>query len=112
MAFHDVAHVAHVDGHAVFSADDDVGDLLQAGDQPDAVHEQRFAGSRDQTTADVGVVPLQCINHIRHGEVVFQQIRRIEDDLILPLLAAPAVDLGHPFHTAKLWLDGPVLNGP
>ena len=107
----DLGHVADADRHAVLGRDDDRLDLLDVRRAAEAVDEQRSAlparmlppptlrlFSSTASTTSSKVRP--CLIS-RFG---------IDADLVLLLVAAPGVDLGHAGHGPQLGLDDPVVD--
>ena len=107
-----VRHVADADRHAVLGGDHDVLDLLQVDRAALAVDQQHPRPDGDAPAADVAVVLLDGLHNLVERQAVLDQPLRVDADLVLLFVAAPAVDLGHAGNGPKLRLDDPVVNGP
>ena len=86
--------VADPRGDALAGAHDDVADVRRARDDADALNEARLPGLVDRPAADVGVVALERLGQFPQRQVVLREPARVDDDLDLPLVASPRVDLG------------------
>jgi hypothetical protein len=65
---------------------------LNVDSSADAVNEQHFAAIGHSSTADVFIVGRDCVRHFLKGQSVLKQSLRVETNLILLFVAAPAID--------------------
>ena len=107
----DVGHVADPDRHAVLGRHHDGLDLLDVDGAADAVDQEHAAAPADVAAADVAVVLLDRLDHLVEGQAVLDEAVGVDADLVLLLVAAPAVDLGRALHCPQLGPDDPVVDG-
>ena len=70
------------------------------------------SGPLDIASAHVGVVVLEGIDHILHGQAeTGQPFRKRRNDVFLAV-AADRVDLGHARNRSQLWPDDPIVKRP
>ena len=112
MADLDLGDVADANRGPVLGSDDDLFDLIHVRRPPDAGDEEHLIAITKVAAAGVSVVPLHSIDDFIKRELVAVETLRIETDLILLLIATPAIHLGRPLHGAQLWLDDPVVDRP
>src|SRR5439155_8125 len=78
---------------ALLRAHDDVPNLFNVYREPDAMHEQHLAAASDVSPADIAVVLFDRLDDFLEGQAVFDKADRVDPNLELFFVAAPAVDL-------------------
>ncbi|MNJ21356.1 hypothetical protein D3C77_157060 [compost metagenome] len=106
----DFGDVAHTDRRAVDVGQDDIGDVIDAGQLPRCANQQLLAATLDVAGTDVGVVALKCGEQVAQGQLIGRQPFGVWRNLILLGETTDGVDLRHPTHIAQLRLDDPVLD--
>ena len=104
----DLGDVADRDGHAVAFIDHDGRDVLDRLRLAHAPDVPRLALMDQVTATDVGIVVLECIEHIGHRQPSGRQLVRVHLHLVCLELASVGVDLGHAGNLAQLVGDEPV----
>ena len=104
--------LADEDRHAVLGADDDLLDIAQALDEPQAADDRPGAARLDDIAADVAVAPHHRVDDGGERDAEGAQAVRVDVDLILPDDAPDARHLGDAWHGVELIADEPVLERP
>ena len=104
-----VRHLLDVDRHAVGGADDDLLDVVDRRDQPDAAHDQPGAVRLEHVAADIEVAVADGRHHRAERQVVGPQAIRIDVDLVLLHVAADRRDFRDARNGVELVADEPVL---
>ncbi len=94
----DLGHVADGDGDAPLGLEDDLRDVLDRADQPDAADDELLGVAVEDAAADVRVVVPDGLVDLADGQAVLEQPVRVDDDLVLLDVAAEGVDLADPRH--------------
>ena len=90
MANGHLAYVAHANGHALIRPDHNVSNVVGVANQADATHVVELPPLRIEAASRIRIVRSQRCCHLRHGQVVAVDPRRIEQHLILHRHAAEA----------------------
>ncbi|MNI53732.1 hypothetical protein D3C73_1085840 [compost metagenome] len=108
----DSRDISDADRRAVDVGHDDVGDVFDACHLPRCTDQQLLAAALDVTSANVGIVALQCRHQVGEGQFVGGEFFRVRGNLVLLGKPTDGVDLGHARYVAQLRLDDPVLDHP
>ena len=104
-----VRDLLDVDRHAVRGADDDLLDVVDRCDQPDAAHDQPGAVRLEDVAADIQVAVAHGGHDGAERQVVGAKPIGIDVDLVLLDVAADGRDFGDAGHGVELIADEPVL---
>ena len=104
-----VRHLLDVDRHAARGADDDLLDVVDGRNQPDAAHDQPGAVRIQHVAADIQVAVADRGDHRAERQVVRPQTIRVDVDLVLLDMTADRRDFGDARHGVQLITDEPVL---
>ena len=88
----------------------DLLDVSDAGQQTGRADQQLLPGALHIACAAIAVVALQRLGHIRQGQAPRKQAVRIGQHVVLLVVAADAVDLGHAGRQHQLWANDPFLH--
>ena len=105
----DGGHIRHQHRPAVFCHHDDATDVVQAIENADPAHQQRFVAAGDQAAADVGAVVAQRQAQLVDGDRVAFQGCRIDLHLVFLDGATKTDDIGHAADDAQVRANHPVL---
>ncbi len=106
----DIPNIAHADRHALVGADNDVSNVVGIAHQSNAAHVVELPALRIEPAAGVGVVGGQSRRHLRNGQVIAIDARRIEQDLILHGRSAEPRVVGYTGNRAIGPLHHPIFN--
>ena len=105
-------HLAYKDGDAVLCTDDDLLDIAQALDEPQAANDGPGATRLDDIAPDVAIAPHHRVDDGRKRDPEGAQAVRVHVDLILPDHTPDTRHLSNPRDSVKLITDEPVLQRP
>ena len=100
IAVFELTDVIEVDRHAVDRLYDDIAEVLEPLDQPDAPDHVTQIAARDDTAAGVDVVLFDLLGDVRQRDAVLLHLARIDFDLVLcgdAAVIAHVRDAGHLF---------------
>ena len=106
-----VSHVPDSDGHAFVGADHDVSNVLGVSYQPDAANVIELPTLRIEAAPGIRIVSRQRCCHLRDGQVIPIDARRVEQHLILHHRSAEARVVRHAVNRTIGALNHPVFNG-
>src|SRR5579862_6666496 len=109
--YRDVTNVFNADGNSVVTAHDDIANVFGVSYQPQTAHVIELSALLVESAARVGVIRSQCIDDLRHGEVIPIEAGGIKQHLILHHRTAEAGVVGHALDGAIFALNHPVFEG-
>ena len=104
-----LCHVLDVNRDSVRRSENNVFDIRDRLNQPDAAHHRPLAGLLDHIAADIVVGTLNGFDDHRQRQRIRSQLVGIDIDLVLLHVATDTRDFGHTLHRIQLIADEPVL---
>ena len=106
----DVGHVGDANWHAVLGGDDDLPYLLEIVVRPRPCTSNMPPSWLMLPPPTLKLFFSRGLDHFVEGQVVLDQPLGIDADLVLLLIAAPAVDFGHARNRADCGPNDPVVH--
>ena len=91
---HNPGQVAYSGRDAATRCDDDALHVLNRCHDPDPLDEGGLAGLIERSSSNVGVVSLEGLRQLPQSKPVLGQVNWIDQDVDLPLVPTPGIDLG------------------
>jgi hypothetical protein len=89
----------------------DLGDVVEALDQPETAHDVHLGSVLDVGAAGVAVALREGVEHLRQRQRVGLELQRVDVHLVLFRRPAEAHDVDDTRHRPQLPLHDPVLEG-
>ena len=105
----DLGHLADKNGHAVLRANDNVLDVADVFDEPEATDHGPGAARLHDIAPDIAVTPHDGVHDGRERDTEGAQAVGVHVNLILPHRSPDAGHFGHARHGVELIADKPVL---
>ena len=106
-----LCHIAHLDWCSIHRLHRDIGNILQILHHTDASNIILVGILLDVAATRIGIVALQGIKHLAHGDPAGVQLVGIDSHLVLLDIAAPTAYFGNARGSGKLFAHYPVLHG-
>src|SRR5208283_2144871 len=102
--------VAEQHGKAIARRQHGAANLVHRMNQPDPAHHGCLRPEIDGLAPDIDIAVVEGLQHLRQREPILDEARQVDRDLVSLGLAAPAVDVDHPWDRLESTLEYPVLD--
>ena len=106
---HYISYIAHSDRHPLVGANDDVSNVIGVAHQSDAAHVVELTALRIESAAGIRVIGGERRHHLRNGQVISVDARRVEQHLVLHHRSTKTRVVGYAVHRSIGPLHHPIL---